>query len=227
VKYSEERKRSVLAKLSPPHNRTIKEVSEEEGLSPATLYSWRRQARERGQLFPDAGSPAEGWTARDKFAAVLETASMNEAERAEYCRKRGLYVQQLATWREACEAANDWAVERRQQQRTARSRCAAPGPGTGTGADAEERCPCGDRSAPHAVKKSSGDLGGRRGRMISTPDRQTAVTLIKEACGHGARLEPACALLGITGRTYQRWTREDSVRAPLGQDSCRTIPEAV
>jgi hypothetical protein len=44
---------------------------------------------------------------------------MNEAERAEYCRKRGLYVQQLATWRDACEAANDWAVERRQQQRTA------------------------------------------------------------------------------------------------------------
>ena len=71
MKYSEERKRSVLAKLSPPHNRSIKEVSEEEGLSLATLYSWRRQARERGELFSDAGSPAEGWTARDKFAAVL------------------------------------------------------------------------------------------------------------------------------------------------------------
>ena len=49
--------------------------------------------------------------------------------------------------------------------------------------------------------------------MISTPDRQAAVTLIKEACGGGARLEPACALLGITGRTYQRWTREGLVRA--------------
>lgn len=108
-----------MAKLSPPHNRSINEVFEEEGLSLATLYSRRRQARERGELFPDAGSPAEGWTARDKFAAVLETASMNEAERAEYCRKRGLYVQQLATWRDACKAANDWAVERRQQQRTA------------------------------------------------------------------------------------------------------------
>ena len=119
MRYSEQRKRSVLAKLSPPHNRTIKEVSEEEGLSPATLYSWCRQARQRGLLFPDAGSPVEGWTARDKLAAVLETASMNEAERAEYCRKRGLYGQQLATWRKASETANDWAVERRQQQRTA------------------------------------------------------------------------------------------------------------
>ncbi len=85
MKYSEERKRSVLAKLSPPHNRSIKEVSEEEGLSLATLYSWRRQARERGELFPDAGSPAEGWTARDKFAAVLETASMNEGAIVKCC----------------------------------------------------------------------------------------------------------------------------------------------
>ena len=39
MKYSEERKRSVLAKLSLPHNRTIKEVSDQEGLSLATLYS--------------------------------------------------------------------------------------------------------------------------------------------------------------------------------------------
>jgi transposase-like protein len=109
----------VLAKLSPPHNRTIKDVAAEEGISVATLYGWRKQARERGELYPDAGTDAEGWTARDKFAAVVETASMSEAERAEYCRKRGLYVQQLAAWREACESANDWAVERRQQQKTA------------------------------------------------------------------------------------------------------------
>ena len=119
MRYSEERRRSVLAKLSPPHNRTIKDVAAEEGISEATLYGWRKQARERGELYPDAGTHAEGWTTRDKFAAVVETASMSEAERAEYCRKRGLYVQQLAAWREACESANDWAFERRHQQKTA------------------------------------------------------------------------------------------------------------
>ena len=60
--------------------------------------------------------------------------------------------------------------------------------------------------------------------MISTPDRQTAVTLIKEACWHGAWLEPACALLGITGRTYQRWTREGSVRADGRPTAIRPKP---
>ena len=58
----------------------------------------------------------EGWTARDKFTAVMETAALNESERAEYCRKCGLYPQQSTAWRRACESATDWAGERGQQQ---------------------------------------------------------------------------------------------------------------
>ena len=48
--------------------------------------------------------------------------------------------------------------------------------------------------------------------MISTPDRQQAVTLIAAARAEGARLEPACAVVGITVRTHQRWTREGDIR---------------
>ena len=116
MRYSKERKQAVLAKLSPPYNRPIADVAAEEGVSQGTLYNWRKEARERGELYPNAGTEAEGWSARDKFAAVLETASMNEAERAEYCRKRGLFPQQLVAWRQACEQANDWADERRRRQ---------------------------------------------------------------------------------------------------------------
>jgi transposase-like protein len=52
VKYSEERKRAVLAKLCPPHNRSVREVAAEEGISEATLYNWRKRARDRGELYP-------------------------------------------------------------------------------------------------------------------------------------------------------------------------------
>ena len=114
--YPAERKQAVLAKLCPPNNRSVREVAAEEGISEATLYSWRRQARERGELYPDAGTDAEGWRARDKFAAVVETAAMNESERSEYCRQRGLYPQQLEAWRLACEQANDWDEERQKEQ---------------------------------------------------------------------------------------------------------------
>ena len=33
---------------------------------------------------------------------------MNEADLAAYCRQRGLYAEQIQTWRAACEQANDW-----------------------------------------------------------------------------------------------------------------------
>ena len=44
--------------------------------------------------------------------------------------------------------------------------------------------------------------------MISTPDRQEAVVLINEAVGQGCRRYLACAELGITARTFERWVRQ-------------------
>lgn len=116
-RYSEERREAVLRKMLPPHNRALKELAAEEGISEATLYNWRRQARAQGRLLPDADAGPEGWSAGDKFAAVLETAALNEAELGEYCRKRGLYGEQIQAWRAACEQANDWAQARVQRTR--------------------------------------------------------------------------------------------------------------
>lgn len=58
-----------------------------------------------GRLLPDTGDSV-GWSAKDKFAAVLEMATLSEAEVVEYCRL-GLYLEQIHTWREACEQANN------------------------------------------------------------------------------------------------------------------------
>ena len=106
--YSPERKAAVLKRMLPPNNMAIRQLSEAEGISEATLHNWRAEARDKGQLLPDADAGPEGWSSRDKFAAVLETAALNEADLAEYCRKRGLYPAQISTWRVACEQANDW-----------------------------------------------------------------------------------------------------------------------
>ena len=108
MRYSPERKEAVLIKMMPPHNRTIKQLALEEGISEAALYNWRQEARSKGILMPDGDSGPTGWNARDKFAAVLESASLNEQETAEYCRRKGIYPHQLEQWRKACEDANDW-----------------------------------------------------------------------------------------------------------------------
>lgn len=107
--YSVERRESVLKKMLPPNNVSIAALSKEEGISDATLYLWRKQAREQGRLMPDADTTPNGWTSRDKFAAVMETAAMSETDVAAYCREKGIYPEQLAQWRVACEQANDWS----------------------------------------------------------------------------------------------------------------------
>ena len=107
--YSLERREAVLRKMMPPNNLSIAALAKEEGISDATLYNWRKQARAQGRLMPDSDNTPNGWTSRDKFAAVLETATMNELEIAAYCRERGIYPEQLSQWRAACEKANDWS----------------------------------------------------------------------------------------------------------------------
>ena len=117
--YSVERRESVLKKMLPPNNQSIASLSKEEGISDATLYIWRKQAREQGRLMPDSDKTPNGWTSRDKFAAVMETAAMNETDVAAYCREKGIFVEQLAQWRVACEQANDWSQASEKELKSA------------------------------------------------------------------------------------------------------------
>lgn len=105
--------------MLPPNNKSIREIATEEGITESTLYLWRKQARTEGQLMPDNDTPPERWSSRDKFNAVLETAVMNEAELAQYCRQRGLFPAQVRDWRQACEQANSREEAGSQQAKQA------------------------------------------------------------------------------------------------------------
>ena len=115
-RYSEERKAAVLKKLLPPHNRSVPQVAREEGISEPTLYNWRKQAKERGIPVPGNGKQTEEWSAEAKFAAVVETGSLSELELSEYCRRKGLYPQQIKRWREACVQGTE-SLDEQQKQR--------------------------------------------------------------------------------------------------------------
>lgn len=66
---------------------------------------------------PGSGKNAEEWTSEDKFAVVLETAALNIAELAEYCRRKGLFAEQIAAWRVACMSANANVPQQSRGQR--------------------------------------------------------------------------------------------------------------
>ena len=60
--------------------------------------------------------------------------------------------------------------------------------------------------------------------MISTPDRVKAVELIDEAVVSGARRSVACKEMGISDRTYRRWTHDGKVRSDGRPEAERAAP---
>jgi transposase-like protein len=104
--YSTELRESILAKMLPPNNASVPLLARDTGIPRDTLYGWRRQALGRGQRPATSASPLEGLSSEEKFTVVMETAALNERELGEYCRRKGLFAEQIATWRETCREAN-------------------------------------------------------------------------------------------------------------------------
>lgn len=109
VRYPKELKQKVLARMMAPGNEAVSALAREFNVTEATLYVWRRSALAAGVVAPGDGRNAEQWNGAAKFAVVLETAGLAEAELGEYCRARGLFAEQVRSWREVCESAFDLA----------------------------------------------------------------------------------------------------------------------
>lgn len=97
--YSEEFRASIAARLLPPNNARVADVVKETGVPKDTLYEWRTRYRNKLGAAPYPGKPTNQYSADDKLAVIIETATLNEAELGEYCRRKGLYPVQIATWK--------------------------------------------------------------------------------------------------------------------------------
>lgn len=111
AKYTEEFKLSIIKQMMPPQNKKVNQISKENGIAEQTLFKWKREAKSKGIVITDGDVQTEKWSTKDKFMIVVETASLNNAELSEYCRKKGLYVEQVESWRDACMQANGGVAE--------------------------------------------------------------------------------------------------------------------
>jgi transposase len=99
--YSEEFKASIIARLLPPNNTSVTELAKETGVPKDTLYTWRLKFRSSLNTAPNQGGAPGCCSSEDKLTIVIETASLNEVELGEYCRRKGLYPEQITGWKTA------------------------------------------------------------------------------------------------------------------------------
>lgn len=122
VRYSKEQREWAIQQMMPPLNRAVVELAKATGITTVTLRTWQKEARAEGRIVPGDGKKSNRWSSADKFRIVLETAPLSEAELSAYCRRKGIYPEQIAQWRLACERANEVDVPRRMPTETKRIR---------------------------------------------------------------------------------------------------------
>jgi transposase-like protein len=103
--YSTGFKEAILKKLNQSEL-SVRKFSQQEGINLSTLYSWQKQFKTTG-FSVSKQIPSDQWSSEEKFTSVVETATLSEVELSEYCRRKGLYPEQIKAWKQACMSAND------------------------------------------------------------------------------------------------------------------------
>ena len=93
--------------MMPPNSQSVAQISRDTGVCEPTLYTWKKQYQKEGVAVPADPSNPENWSGEDKLLVVIETAALNEQELSEYCRKKGLYADQIVRWKEGAIAGNE------------------------------------------------------------------------------------------------------------------------
>lgn len=101
--YSDDFKKSAVAKFLSRGNRTVQEISNEAGIHLSTLYNWRDNFANVADMTKP--SKPHSRSAQEKLKALKEYGEISIEERGEYLRKNGLHEEHLVEWQKQIEDA--------------------------------------------------------------------------------------------------------------------------
>ncbi|WP_270301547.1 transposase [Terrisporobacter petrolearius] len=104
--YTIEEKEMLINRILPPENCSARSLANETGISQSTLATWKSKAL-KGATSKNVGRPKDAISSREKFMVVMETYTLSEIELSKYCRKNGIYVEDVKKWRQSCLEANE------------------------------------------------------------------------------------------------------------------------
>ena len=84
--------------MMQPNSQLVAHISLETGVCQPCILR-KNIIRERVAVPADSSNP-ENWSGEEKMVVVIETTALNEQELSEYCRKKGLFTELVARWKE-------------------------------------------------------------------------------------------------------------------------------
>ncbi|HCO18703.1 MAG TPA: hypothetical protein DIT39_03720 [Tissierellales bacterium] len=99
--YSKEFKDKLIKLMLPPENKSIKELVDEYHVHEQTLYKWRKTAKAQGTVYQDNAGSKQKYSKEMQLQIIIETSSLNNHELSEYCRRKGIYAEEIEAWKKA------------------------------------------------------------------------------------------------------------------------------
>jgi len=91
---------------------SLRQFAESEDIPLSTLHSWKNKYLKKRDFVSKNLIP-EAWSAEEKFSVVLESSTLSEVELSAYCREKGLFPDQIQTWKAGCIQGNAGSAQAR------------------------------------------------------------------------------------------------------------------
>ncbi|EAV2981190.1 IS3 family transposase [Salmonella enterica] len=222
-----ELKEKGLIWLLPPYCWSHRQIARKLKISASVVSKWRCELVEQG-LLPEnekiTSVDGEDWTPERRFSVVLEIATLSEMELADYCRRMGLFVEQVKEWRAISIQAHEKKLT--ENIRTDRALRDAKNKLR----ELEKELQRKDKALAEAAallmlrEKFKCPLGQQRGRLTPISERQKIISLVGDAVSQGASKTRACQCIGISIRTLQRWDDGEHIKADRRPDTTNRSP---
>jgi transposase-like protein len=116
MKYSTAFRANILKKVLPPENRSVLEVSKENGISTQTIYTWLKRAKDGTlEASTDRMRPGDR-SIGEKFTLLLEGKSVDREKHGEWLRSQGLHTEHLHQWEQELREAMTDGEKKKQEK---------------------------------------------------------------------------------------------------------------
>ena len=95
TRYPKELKTTIINKMLPPLNLSVRDLEKETGIPHNTLYTWRVKALKKNGIMKNHASISP----EEKLNIIIETAHLSQSELSAFCREKGLYPEDITQWK--------------------------------------------------------------------------------------------------------------------------------